>query len=171
MKRFSLSCLLVLAWALLRAQGDLTPTQSFTIEGAVQNPVTIDVAQLLAQPQVKLKPVQIVNHLGVQKSLLKDLRGVRLQPLLTQATLNEENSKYWSEFYYIFEASDGYQVVFSWNELFNTATGEQVYLIVQRDGQTLPALDGQLAVLVPSDKITGRRYLKGLAKVKVMRAE
>ena len=58
MKRLLSICLL--AWAFscaLCAQNEIPATQSFTIEGAVQQPLTITVAQLLAQPQVKLKPV------------------------------------------------------------------------------------------------------------------
>lgn len=172
MKRLLLSALF--AWMISLtafAQKDIAPTQEFVIEGAVQTPVTIRIADILAQPTVKIKPVQIVNHAGVKKSLLKDVRGVRILPLLAQATLNEENSKYWSEFYFIFEASDGYQNVYSWNELFNTAVGDQVYILTARDGQSLPAMDGQLVVLSPGDKITGRRYLKGLSKIRVVRAE
>jgi hypothetical protein len=171
MKTYIVYLLLLVSWLSASSQTALTPTDQFVIEGAVQAAVTIGMAEILAQPSVKLKPVEIVNHLGDSNGKITGLRGVRLQPLLAKATLDEANSKFWSEFYYVFEASDGYKVVYSWNEIFNTAVGGEVYLLTERGGHSLPQLDGQLVILTPTDLITGRRYLKCLARVRVMRVK
>lgn len=67
-------------------------------------------------------------------------------------------------------ASDGYKVVFSWNELYNTDIGKTVYLLTQIDGKPLKDLE-QRMVLCVADFKSGRRYVKSLDRIEVKRVE
>jgi hypothetical protein len=76
-----------------------------------------------------------------------------------------------SECYFVFIASDGYKVVYSWNEIFNTKNGQGIYVIVERDGKKIDQIEDRISVFSKADLMTGRRYVKGLSRIIVKRAE
>lgn len=154
----------------MSGQKNIPPTESFTMEGLVEKPLTITWENLLARPVSSLDSVVITNHLGEVKSTLRGLKVVPLLPILKEINIQVESPKQWSECYFVFEAVDGYKVVFSWNELFNSQKGQEIYAIVGKDGKSLKDLPERIAILSPTDFMTGRRYVKNLSKIKVLRA-
>lgn len=64
-------------------------------------------------------------------------------------------------------ATDGYRAVFSWGELYNSAAGEQVYVIASQDGQPLDAAAGPLALRALADQRPGPRHVRNLCAVSV----
>lgn len=90
---------------------------------------------------------------------------------MEKAGLNESKPKLFSEFYFTCIASDGYKVVFSWNELFNSDMGNQVMIITEEDGKKADTIDDHIAILSPLDKNTGRRYVQNLQEIKVGRVK
>lgn len=59
-------------------------------------------------------------------------------------------------------ATDDYRAVFSWGELFNSALGDQVYVIGSQDGQALDAQAGPLALRALADQRPGPRHVRNL---------
>ena len=76
-----------------------------------------------------------------------------------------------SEYYFTCIASDGYKIIYSWNELFNTAIGNSVYILTSKDNQPLEKLDENIVMIATQDIRTGRRYVKNLQSIIVRRAE
>ena len=66
-------------------------------------------------------------------------------------------------------ASDGYKAVFSWNELFNSANGQGVIIIYQRDGLPLDEKAGQIALISTRDLATGPRFVKWIKEINVLK--
>ena len=66
-------------------------------------------------------------------------------------------------------ASDGYKAVFSWAELFNTAIGDGVLIVYERDGKPLGDDEGRIALVSLKDTRPGPRHVKWLATVDVIR--
>ncbi len=64
-------------------------------------------------------------------------------------------------------ASDGYQAVFTWAELFLSANGDGALVVFERDGAPLPADEGPLALVSLRDTKSGPRHVKWLTKVEV----
>jgi hypothetical protein len=64
-------------------------------------------------------------------------------------------------------AVDGYQVVFSWPELFNTEVGSGVLVVFERDGQPFADREGRVALVSARDLHTGPRSVKWLARLDV----
>ncbi len=91
--------------------------------------------------------------------------------MFEKAGLNEEKPKLFSEYYFTCIATDGYKVVFSWNELFNTEVGHKVMIISEAGGKRTEDLDDHIAIISPLDKATGRRYVKKLQEIKVERVK
>jgi len=66
-------------------------------------------------------------------------------------------------------ASDGYKAVFSWAELFNTAIGDGVLIVYERDGKPLADDEGRIALVSLKDTRPGPRHVKWLSSIAVER--
>jgi hypothetical protein len=151
MKKFSLAIILFGAVFTAFAQKEMKSTSSFTILGDVKSPLT--------------------NHLGEKKSESKGLKGVLLKDILSSVEINSESPKVLSEYYFVCKANDGYTVVYSWNELFNTATGDSSYIVTEKEGKPASAMDDSILMIAPKDFKTGRRHVKALTTIEVRRAK
>ena len=60
--------------------------------------------------------------------------------------------------------------MFSWNEIFNTETGNNLYIITEEDGKKMNEMDESILIASTKDFKT-RRYIKGLEKIIVERAD
>jgi hypothetical protein len=49
-------------------------------------------------------------------------------------------------------ASDGYEAVFSWAELFISPVGDSVFVVYERDGAPLADDEGRIALIVTTDQ-------------------
>lgn len=155
----------------LNAQEKPTPTDLFKISGEVKAPRQFGLLDIEKQTVHPIGDVVITNHAGEVKGTAKGLQGIRLRDLLAGLQLATDNPKLNSTYYFIIKASDGYTVVFSWNELFNSPTGEKVYIVTQKDGKALNDMPERLLLIAPTDINTGRRYVKGLAEIQVKRVQ
>ena len=153
------------------AQEQSKPTSSVIINGRVKSPKTFTVAAIGQYKVYNLGDVVITNHKGEVKGTAKELSGILLKDLLQSIEPDAETPKVLSEYYFTCIASDGYKVVFSWNELFNTATGNTVYIVTSKDHKPIDALDESILLISTADVHTGRRYVKNLQSIIVRRAE
>ena len=64
-------------------------------------------------------------------------------------------------------ASDGYKVVFSWNEIFNSPIGDGVIVFFEKDGFPLADDEGRIALVSTKDLRTGPRHVKWLQSIEV----
>lgn len=153
------------------SQHDIKPTDQFTIEGLVKTPFTFQLKDASKYSSVRIDSVVIKNHLKERKGVVKNLRGILVKEILANVAITQDQPKLLSEYYFVFVASDGYKVVFSWNELFNTQTGDYLFIVTEKDGKSGEAVPDRIAMLSPGDEATGRRFVKGLTKIIVKRAE
>ncbi|HSC52045.1 MAG TPA: hypothetical protein VLC98_00375 [Phnomibacter sp.] len=155
----------------LFAQRTIPPTDAFQVLGAVENPTTFTMAAFDSFPATKLPNLVVYNHKGEIKDTLTGLAGVPLQRVLASIQFKYEKPRDLNEFYFVMTASDGYKVVCSWNELYNTEAGKHFYIITEMEGKKLRALDQRMIFLAAGDLKTGRRYIKGLEKIEVRRVQ
>jgi len=143
-------------------------SRQFTIEGKVKRPLTITLNNLSAYKSVNLDSVTIFNHLMQRKSTIKNIKGVLLKDILANVEIEAASPKTLSEYYLIFTATDNYKVVYSWNEIFNSPTGNQLMVLSSYDTEPAKAEKGNIAIITPSDFATGRRFVKGLSKISIL---
>ena len=155
----------------LLAQKKIEPSNSITIVGAVKQELKLSIEDLKKYPTQKAGKgkLNIYSHDGTLRSTLKGLEGIPIKSLLEKVEFVADSPKDLSQFYLVFEATDGYQAVYSWNEIFNTPVGDQVYVLTKADGMALEAMEQRIATVSMSDARTGRRYLKGFTKITVKR--
>ena len=133
--------------------------------------MTVSLADLSSYRSYSIDSIVITNHLGKKRSTLKMVKGVLLKDILEKIEIDSENPRVLSEYYFVCIASDNYKVVFSWNEIFNNDLGKSIYILNGNDGKPASALDNRIALVSPSDKMTGRRYVKGLQKIVIERVK
>ena len=95
--------------------------------------------------------------------------GVLLRDVLNSAKLIEKERHDLRRSIVVATATDGYQAIFSWAELFVSPIGDGALVIFERDGAPLPANEGPLALVSLRDTQPGPRHVKWLAKLEIRR--
>jgi hypothetical protein len=171
MNKFLLGFYFILAGIALTANTNKTLTQSFTITGKVKEEKKFTLDDLKKFTIHNIGDIAISNHKGEPKGMAKGLKGVLVRDVLETITLETDNPKLNSEYYFACKAADGYKAVYSWNELFNTTTGESAYLILEKEGKPMDVHDDNILMISSKDVRTGRRYVKNLETIIVGRVE
>lgn len=155
----------------LIAQRIIPPTDSLIVTGKITNPTTFTLADLDTFPRTVIKDQIIYNQKGEIKDTVTGMSGISLKSLLASIQYIYDKPKFLNEFYFVFIASDGYKVVFSWNEIYNTETGNNSFIVTEMGGKKLKELDQRILFISTADLKTGRRYIKGLEKIDVKQVE
>ncbi|HCL06129.1 MAG TPA: molybdopterin-binding protein [Chitinophagaceae bacterium] len=135
----------------------------------MKNIINFKLQDAAAFNSISFDSIVVYNHLVVRKSVLKKVKGVLLKDIISKASFDISDPKPLSRYYITCIASDGYKVVFSWNEIFNSAIGKELIVITEADGVKANVLPQRIAIVSPADIATGRRYVHGLQKVVVER--
>lgn len=140
-------------------------SKSISVTGDIVKPLSIKFDELKNYKQQSVDSLAIYNHKMDYKSTLKKIKGVLLKDVLSKVDFQSESPKLLSEFYLVCIADDGYKVVFSWNEIFNSGNGDQALIITELNGTDVSQLKENIMLITPTDKATGRRYVKNLSKI------
>jgi hypothetical protein len=155
----------------IQAQRKITPTESFTVKGKVKSEMTFNLNQLDNFARKPIADKIIYNHKGEVKDTVKNMKGVLLADILAKIEYQYDKPRELSEFYFVCTASDGYKVVFSWNEIYKTEIGNNLYIITEIEGKAPKDMEQRILLFATSDIQSGRRYVKGLETIEVRRAE
>ena len=153
------------------AQIQIPETDSIVIFGEIDNPRSYNLIELQKFESVKIKDFIIVDHQGVIKDSLYGLFGIPLKSILKGIKLKYSKPKELNQIIFILVASDGYKVILSWNEIYNTESGDHLYIIKQLKGRSNLNYENRIIFLAQNDMITGKRFLKGLQKIEIRRIE
>lgn len=167
---------LALAFSLIAiaafAQDKFGPvTHQFSITGKIKNPSVITMDSLAKYNIVPIGGMAVTDHTGALKHTDADLKGILLKDILSHTIIDAKGPHFYSAYYFTCVGSDGYKVVYSWNELFNTEVGNHVFIIMEKNGVTADKLPESIQMASMMDMKTGRRYLHNLAKIIVSEAK
>lgn len=151
------------------AQRRITPTDTLYFNGEIKKELALSLNEIDTTAAVQVNDLIIKNQQGEIKNTLKNLKGILLKNLMDSLKFKVDKPRELNEFYFVFEASDGYKVVFSWNEIFNTSTGNNLYLITQLNGKYILNQDERILIVAASDIAIGRRYIKGVKRITAKR--
>lgn len=135
------------------------------VTGAVRTPLALTVEDLKKMPR---KTVSVVNP---HDKKTENYEGVPVEDLLKKAGVpqGEDLKGQWLAGYLIFEAEDGYRVVFSIAELDSGIVDSGVIVADTSDGAPLPAKQGPLRVVAPREK-RAARWIRMLKSITLARA-
>ncbi len=146
-------------------------TRSIGVTGDIIQPVTIRFGDLKNYRKYTIDSLVIYNHKMEYKSTLRKISGVLLKDVLEKVEFKITSPKLLSEFYIVCVADDGYKVVFSWNEVFNSANGDQALLVTELNGSPAEALKENIMLVTATDNATGRRYVKHISKILIQQVK
>lgn len=116
--------------------------------------------------------VEALREIGKRKEFARigAYGGVRLVDVLDEADIRRDSPRALRRTYIVATATDGYQGVFSWGELYNSPIGRGVLVAVERDGVPLRDGEGRFALVSLADDKPGPRHVKWLRRIEVRRA-
>jgi hypothetical protein len=146
-------------------------TSKFTISGQVKRGSVITMDSLKQYTIQAIGDIKVTDHTGAFKHEDNKLKGILIKDILSHTIFDVSSPKQLSTIYFQFVGADGYKVVYSWNELFNTEVGNHVYIIMEKNGIKAADMKESLQMTSMMDFKTGRRYLHNLDKVIVSKVD
>lgn len=157
-----------LSFPSLFAQRDIPPSDSFRVGGLIRPERVITLRAFDTLPQVAIPDLVIRNHRGELKDTLQGLKGVPFREWMQRMPIPYEKPRDLNRICLILRATDNYIVVLSWNEVFNTDAGKQMYLLTEIDHKPIGQLPQRMAFIAAGDEQIGRRCVKGLESIEVL---
>jgi len=142
-------------------------SDTLTVRGVVEHPLTLSVDDLRAMPPQQLAEVMLTKQNGADAGKLQNLKGVHLADLINKAVLVLHDHNDIKKMIVVATATDGYRVVFSWSEIFNSPAGDGMIVYFEKDGKPLGDDEGHIAMVSTKDTKTGPRHVEWLQTLEV----
>lgn len=165
LSRHLIAAALLLCTLCVSAAADILSEQ-LVVSGAVKTSLTLKVDDLKAYAPEQITSVTVTRRVG-DKDTPSTVRGVKLTAVLDRAAFSGTGPNDWKHTVVLATATDGYQVVFSWPELFNTEIGSATLVVFERDGQPLGEREGRIALVSARDTRAGPRSVRWLTRLEV----
>jgi DMSO/TMAO reductase YedYZ molybdopterin-dependent catalytic subunit len=135
----------------ITAQTGPQVTASVSVAGNVAENLSLTVADLKRYPahQIEYVPGNAMEQKAAGPA--RRYTGCLLRDVLAAAKPVENKPRELRKSYIVATASDGYEVVFSWVELFVSPVGDKVFVVYERDGAPLPDDEGRIALIAVTD--------------------
>jgi hypothetical protein len=101
------------------SQINVASTDKFSIEEKGKTISAFSIAQLDSFTIKSIGDVIITSSKGKEKPVRKNVKAILLKDVLSKITLNANRTKDLNQYFFLLEATDGYKVVLSRNEVFN----------------------------------------------------
>jgi hypothetical protein len=150
------------------AQEKIASTDQFLVEEKGKPVLSFSVDQAGSFPSKTIGDVRTVNSKGEEKAVRTNVKGILLKEVLNKVNLNVASSKELNKYVFLLEATDGYKVVLSRNEVFNT---ENLYLITESNNTSIRQSPDRIEILALSEPGKGHIYIKGLKKITIIRID
>jgi len=166
--------ILIIASSLFAKEGDISQhyaTNKVVVDGLVAKKLILTVESLEKMSGVKTGSTPLVCISGEIKDEVKSYEGVKLKDILAEADIVTSSKRDLNKIYIQVIASDGYAVIFSYNELFNTNNGDRVIVFYKKNNQFLEEYEGKIALISLDDNKNGPRHVKWLEKIIVKKID
>ena len=141
------------------------------INGRVRKPLVVSMEELCAMETEEFEDLFIVCGSGDPKGCIGSCRGVLLEDIIRKAEVIKEEHDDTKKMFLVASADDGYKVVFSWQEIFNSPVGGGVLILFEKDGKPLDQERKRVDLISAQDIFMGSRYVKGLTNIEVAMVE
>jgi hypothetical protein len=146
------------------------PTNELKVTGKVKKEKTFTLNDIRTRKILDLGDLN-TSCSTKKKEDSKGVKAILIKELLDSVRFQYASPRELNQFYFRFEASDGYTLVYSFNEIYNTETGNHLYIVTEKDGKTMEQMDNRILILTTSDLKSGNRNMRNLARIVVCKAE
>jgi DMSO/TMAO reductase YedYZ molybdopterin-dependent catalytic subunit len=136
------------------------------VRGEVQQPLALSRADLLAFKRRDYAEQRTLTQDGKEAQLTIRYQGVPLRELLDRAGLKPDRRDI-RKAIVLLTARDGYQASFSWGELYNSALGDGVIVVLRQGSDELLDTDGLPGLRSLQDTRPGPRHVRWLVRIEV----
>jgi hypothetical protein len=136
------------------------------VRGEVQQPLLLSRTDLLALTRRDYAEQRTVTQDGKDAVLAIRYQGVPLRELLERAGL-KPGRRDLRKAIVLLTAKDGYQASFSWGELYNSALGDGVIVVLRQGSDELLDTDGLPGLRSLQDTRPGPRHVRWLVRIDV----
>jgi len=138
------------------------------VDGLLPESRGFALAELEAMPLLDLGETEVLClSTGRLVSRAGSVVGVAVRDLLLAAGMARLPKMQLKQCLVVCHGADGYRAIFSWNEVFNTAVGERILVIVRKDGRRLGREAPELSLISAHDLRTGPRNLHRLVRIEL----
>jgi hypothetical protein len=148
------------------AQLKIQATNQFTITDKGKTRFIFHVNQYKAFTENNLGDVVMFSSKGEEKAPRRNVKAILLRDIVGKVDFTFSKMKELNEFYFFLQASDGYKVVLSRNEVFNT---NNLYIITASNGIRIEDSPDRIEVLALSETGKGHILMKGLRKLSILK--
>jgi len=138
------------------------------VTGKVEKPLMLSMAAILDMESEGFQNIFIVCGSGEPRDSIQECRGVLIEKILQKADVLKEEHNDTKKMFIVAKADDGYKVVFSWQEIFNTVIGGGVAVLTERDGRPLSETRDRIDLISAQDYYAGSRYVRDLRQIEVL---
>jgi len=143
-------------------------SRTLQVSGAVEKPLTLTVEDLKARPPKSISDIRMIEEGGRREQRKQTYTGVLLRDLIDQTRAVERRRRDLRTSVVVATATDGYRAVFSWAELYLSATGDGALVYYELDGKPLDDREGLIALISMKDTRTGARHVRWLQKIEIV---
>ena len=143
------------------------------VKGLIERPTVLTIDSLKKLNVHTGGPFNIMSRTGEVKQEFKTFKGVLLKDIVTRAGMKLENKaeigKYNFEkgsYYIVLTATNGYRIIYTYNELVFTSVGDNAYVVFERNGAEISD-KGKIIGFCITDKVTGARNIQWLKSISV----
>lgn len=166
-----LICSASLLWVVnLATAQEGNPSNALVFTGLVKKEKTFLLSDLQKWKTVELGDVN-TSCSSKKREMAHGVKAILLKDVMDSVRFQYTNSHSLNSFYFKFVAADGYSLVYSFGEIFNSETGNHMYLVMEKDGKPIAEIENRILLLTTSDLKTGSRNMKWLEKIVVCKAE
>lgn len=145
-------------------------TDTLFVTGKVKNEKAIPLSNFTKYKSVELGDIN-TSCSPKQKEEAKGVKAVLVKDLLDSVEFAYDSRKELNQFYFKFEAADGYMIVYSFNEIYNTETGNHLYVATEMNGKPISEVENRILLLTTNDIKGGSRNMKWLKRIVVCKAD
>ena len=136
------------------------------VKGLVDTPAAITMKNIKDYTVTEVKSMPITEPGGTVKHVMPSFKGVLLTDILKKDGVTMAQKKDRGKYYVAVRATDGYTVLFAWNELQYGPAGKGTYLIFEEDGKPIPD-SGPFVLTCTTDVATGPRHVRWVQSITV----
>jgi len=140
-------------------------THSVEVSGIVLNKLNLDVKELEKMSYFKSGATPVICRSEKVKDNVQSYEGVLLKDVIDKAGVKISSKKDFNNIYIQVIAKDGYNAIFSYNEVFNTKLGDNIIVFYKKNGEYLEDYQGKIALISIDDIKNGPRHIKWLDKI------
>ncbi len=137
--------------------------------GEIETPLSLTVDSLKKMNVATIENFNVVCQSGANMKVNKTCKGILLKDILEKAKIKQSNHKD-RNFYIVARATDNYKATFSWAEIFNNPTGENVFVLFEENGMPIK-VKGEMILICKNDIKTGPRHVFWLKSIEINRVD